>query len=102
MNKVVHLEDLAKLMIEYGLVIRAIPYEKTSIFEVQHQDDYPSSTVYYDDNYKREMIRVTEKNPKGGKFIITKTSGQGTMVNFWGKPVIFYDTIEEAVQSFLQ
>lgn len=67
-----------------------------------HKDKYPNAVVFYDEIRKCDMIKVTEKNYKGGKFVITKESGQGTVINSWGKPVIFYDTIEEAVQSFLK
>ncbi|PLS19313.1 hypothetical protein CVD28_02555 [Bacillus sp. M6-12] len=96
------LEVLGRLMIEHGLVIRAIPMEETSVYEVYHKDKYPDGVVYYDERRKREMIRVTKKLSKGGKFIITKVNGQGTIVNNWGKPVIFYDTIEEAVKSIIE
>jgi hypothetical protein len=97
------LKELEKLMVEHGLVIRAIPYEKTSVFEIRHKKDYPNAVVFYSAARKCEMIRVTEKNQQGGKFIIAQKSDQGrVMAGFeWGKPTIFYDTIEQAVKSFI-
>jgi hypothetical protein len=103
MAKKLDLEELGKLMIEHGLVIRAIPYEKTSVFSTHHKDRYPDAVVFYDDVRKCDMLRLTEKNNQGGKFIIMQKKDQSRMINNWewGKPVIFYDTIEQAVRSFI-
>jgi hypothetical protein len=100
MDKKMNLEELAKLMIEHGLVIRAIPYEKTSIYEAYHKDEYPDGIVCYMESFKRDMLQVTTKNSQGGKFIIEKVSGQDSIIR-WGKGTVFYDTIEEAVESFI-
>jgi hypothetical protein len=56
------------------------------------------------------MLKVTEKNPMGGKFIITTEKSQGKLINYWGKPngaftgapVAFYDSIEQAVEAVIE
>ncbi|TPG68597.1 hypothetical protein EEL31_08745 [Brevibacillus laterosporus] len=108
MDKKMNLEELAKLMIEHGLVIRAIPHETTSNCEARHKDSYPDGVVYYDEYLKRDMLRVTRQNSQGGKFIIAKKGNQDSTVNGWEwnqltrKKVAFYDTIEEAIESFIK
>lgn len=101
MGRELNLETLGKLMIEHGLVIRAIPLETVSTYEAYHKDKIPGGVVRYMEEYKREMLQVTKKNSQGGKFVITRMADQGTILNNWGKPVVFYDTIEQAVTAFL-
>jgi hypothetical protein len=108
------INELAALMLEHGLVIRGIPYEITYHIEMRHKDQYDNNEKYSEvvvcrpDGYNREMLRVTEKNSQGGKFIIAKKRTQGSTVQGWEwhkdskKKVIFYDTIEEAVRSFIE
>lgn len=102
------IEKLEKLMVEHGIVIRAIPYEHVDVLEISHKDKHPGCEVYFDEICNREMIKVTKKNSKGGKFIVTTEATQGTKILGWGKksrewgkknPVGFYDTIEEAIAS---
>lgn len=100
-DKKMDLKELERLMIEHGLVIRAIPCETTRILEAYHKDNYPDGVVYYDERFKRDMLKVTKKNSQGGKFIITQKPTQDTIINYWGKPVVFYDSIEEAVNSIV-
>lgn len=103
MNKEMDLNELAILMVEHGLVIRAIPYEQTSVYALRHKNEYPNGVVFYDEVRKCEMVRVVEKNPQGGKFIITQKRDQGRQINGWewGKSVTFHDTLEQAVKSFV-
>jgi len=86
-------------MIKHGAIIRAIPYERTSILEVRHKDKFPDGTLYYDETFGRDMLKITRKNSQGGKFIITTCTDQGEVIRNWGKPVIFYDSIEQAIAS---
>jgi hypothetical protein len=103
-GNILDLKKLGELMVEHGLVIRAIPYQRTYHVELRHKDQYfnnekyPEVTVCQPDGFNREMLRVTEKNNQGGKFIITQKRDQGTIINSWGKPVVFHDTIEEAIE----
>ncbi len=102
------LKRLEELMIEHGLVIRAIPHETTSTYEARHKQSYPDGVVYYDNYLKREMLRVVRKNSLGGKFIIAKKGNQDSTVSGWewqkikgSKKVVAYDTIEQAVKSVI-
>lgn len=93
------MQELEKVMMEYGIVIRAIPYYHTSIFEVQHKEKYPDAVEYFDPRFKRNMLKVTEPNHHGGKFIITKQAHTGQEVSFY-KPK-YFDSVEDAVNAFL-
>ena len=89
---------LQELMIKHGLVIRAIPHEYSATYEARHKDKHPHGIEYFDKKVGRNMLRVTHKNSKGGKFIIVKQGWQGDMVRF-GSNIVFYDSIEQAVNS---
>ena len=99
------LECLENLMVKHGIVIRAIPFEHQFSVETSHKNVYPDGIEYYDESCKRNMLRVTEKNNQGGKFIITVEPTQGSTISYWGKPnrkykkepIVFYDSIEQAV-----
>ena len=100
--------DLDKLMIEHGLVIRGIPHFSMHKVEVRHKEKYLSKPekyveveVYFDEVCKRDMLRVKEKLSKGGKFIITQCKDQLASIPSWGwgKPVVFYDSIADAIAS---
>jgi hypothetical protein len=96
-------------MVEHGMVIRAIPFEHHFRVEARHKNRYPHGIEYYDELLNRTMLKVTEINPRGGKFLITSEATQSSMIRYWGKPsgafdgkpVVFYDSIEEAVSSFI-
>jgi len=93
------MDALEKIMIKHGVVIRAIPYERVSVIEVRHQDRFPNGIIYYDEAYGRNMLKVIKRNSQGGKFVITTCKDQGAVIRDWGKPVIFYDSIEQALGS---
>ena len=107
------LNTLTKLMVEHGLVIRAIPKERAFGVPVDHKDRYSDEArytigeVFKPDNLGKELIKVTEKFSQGGKFIIAMKGSQDSKVQGWewhkesGKKVAFYDTIEEAVNSVI-
>lgn len=100
------MEQLEQLMVKHGLVIRAIPHTHTGCYEVRHRREFPNAEVFYDETRKREMIRVEHRNSQGGKFIITESHTQGTVINQWckagRKKVKFYDSIEQAVTDYLR
>ncbi|MNE71198.1 hypothetical protein D3C76_1154830 [compost metagenome] len=107
------LEELSELMVKHGLVIRAIPNEKTYGVPIHHKDRYSDEAkytigeVYKPDNLDKELITITERFSKGGKFIIAKKANQDSTVQGWEwnhitrKKVAFYDTIEQAIESLL-
>jgi len=103
--------DLGKMMVEHGLVIRGIPYFHEYKVEVRHKEKYigrPNKyvevSVSFDEAYGREMLRAKEKFYKGGKFVITQRKDQlAGIPNWgWGKPVVFYDSIEDAVAAMIK
>ncbi|MEG1563822.1 MAG: hypothetical protein RR365_08860 [Bacteroides sp.] len=104
------LECLTNLMVKYGIVIRAIPFEHHFCMEIRHKDKHPDGVEYYDEACKRNMLRVTEENNHGGKFVVTVEPTQGSTINYWGKPnrkykkepVVFYDSIEQAVLAVVK
>lgn len=106
----IDIKDLEYLMVEHGLIIRAIPLEQHFKVEVRHKDKYPDGIEYYDEHCKRKMLKVIEKNRQGGKYVITAEQTQGKLINYWGnprkkftgEPVVFYDSIEQAVESFIK
>jgi len=96
--------DLEKLMVEHGLVIRAIPLVETACVEAYNKEvierqGYEAVTISYEEVYKREMARGKKPLSRGGKFIITQCKNQGTVINSWGNPVVFYDSIMQAVAA---
>ena len=93
------MDSLEKIMIKHGIVIRAIPYESTSVVEAYHKDKFPDGIIYYDEAFGRNMLKVTKKNTQGGTFVITTCKDQSAVIRNWGKPVIFYDSIEQAIGS---
>ena len=94
-----NMQKLEKIMVKYGIVIHAIPFYHTSIYEVQHKDRYPEGVEYFDTRFNRNMLRVKTANHHGGKFIITKQTDTAQMVSFY--KVKYFDSIEEAIDSFL-
>lgn len=64
------LKTLEAIMVENGLIIRAIPKKIRHAFEKEHFEDYPDGEIKYLDEFKREML-VVERTPKNaGKFVI--------------------------------
>lgn len=94
-----NIQELEKIMIEHGVIIRAITPYHISVYEVRHKDKYPNAEEYYDERFKRNMIRVKTEhsNDVAGKFIIETMEDTSSTVKFY-KPV-FYNSIEEAIQS---
>ena len=93
------MQELEKIMIEYGIVLRAIPLYHTSTYEVRHKDHYPEGVEYFDPRFKRNMLKVKKANYHGGKFIITRMTDTVQTIPFY-KPR-YFDSIEEAVNAFL-
>ena len=95
-----NIQELEKIMIEYGVVLRAIPMEIRHIVEKSHIDKYSQGRIEYVDKCKREML-VFETVPKNaGKFVFEYKQGTNGMVSFSGNQ--FFDSIEEAIQYLLE
>lgn len=93
------MQELERLMVEYGIVIRAIPHYHTSTIDVRHKGQYPEEVEYFDPRFNRNMLKIKEANHHGGKFIITKMTFTGVTVPFYDQK--YYDSIEEAVTALL-
>ena len=94
--------ELTQLMLKHGLVIRAInPHDQTAVYDPRHKDQFPEGVVRYSEECKRDMLHVSYRNSQGGKFVITSDSGQGSTVH-WASGTVFYDSIEDAVKSFIK
>jgi hypothetical protein len=104
------LTELEKLMVEYGLAIRAIPHKQPFCLEVRHRAKFPTGIKCYDARYGRIMLKGSVKNKHGGKFVVTVEHSEGAAINYWGKPnekykgkpAVFYDSIEEAVAAVVE
>ena len=93
------MQELERLMVEYGIVIRAIPHYHTSTIDVRHKGQYPEEVEYFDPRFNRNMLMIKEANHHGGKFMITKMTFTGGTVPFYDPK--YYDSIEEAVNALL-
>lgn len=94
------MQELEKIMVEYGIVIRAIPHYNTRTVEVLHKDIYPDAVEYFDPIFNRKMLKITNINHHGGKFIITRKTDTAQKVSFY-KP-IYFDSVEDAMNEFLE
>lgn len=94
------IKDLEKIMVEHGVVLRAIPMKVTGIYETRHQKKFPNARVEYLEDFKREML-IDERVPiNAGRFIFEANQGTGSLVKFYAKK--FYDSIEEAIEDLLK
>lgn len=88
-------KELYKIMVEHGVVLRAIPDKIVKIYEKQHFDKYPDGTIKYMEEFEREMLIVEQTPINAGKIIMEQRKDTGSIVVFTGKK--FYDSIEQAV-----
>ena len=99
MQKELTIEELERLMVEYGIVLRAIPTTVREILEVRHKDEYPDGKVVYLEEFHRDML-VVERVPKhAGEFLMECRQGTSEMVQFRR---IFYKSIGEAIADLPQ
>ena len=90
------IETMQKIMIEKGITIRAIPMEVISFWTAQEKDMGRDGVFFDGKRYLEKKVKYPEN---GGKFIIQSNCGNDSQVRFI-KPV-YYDTIEEAINSLL-
>ncbi|MBQ3011261.1 MAG: hypothetical protein IJA20_02925 [Methanocorpusculum sp.] len=94
------IKELEEIMVEHGVVLRAIPMKVTGIYEVRHRKQFPNARVEYLEDFKREML-IDERVPiNAGKFIFESNQGTGNMVKFYANR--FYDSIEDAMDGLLK
>jgi hypothetical protein len=94
------IKALEQLMITHSFVIRAIPVKIIETYEAYHIKKYPEGVIYYDERFKRDMLRL-EKIPKNaGKFIIERVAKTNSLIRFTPKDK-YYNSIEEAINDLL-
>lgn len=96
------IENLQELMIEHGVIIRAIPEYEINLLEPRHKDKHPDAEIIHDERYNRDFIRVKTKLSLGKKFIIGIKQNQ--MSKVWDdnwirdpktKKLLLFDDLEE-------
>lgn len=93
------IEELEHLMVEHGIVLRAIPNTVREILEVRHKDEFPDGKVVYLEEFHRDML-IVERVPKhAGEFLMECRQGTSEMVQFRR---IFYKSIGEAIADLPQ
>ena len=91
------IKELEKMMVEHGLVLRAIPMKVTHVFDTYHADKYPQGTIKYMEEYGREMVVVEKVPENAGKFVVEQVRNTGRTVRF--KEDRFFDSIEDIVTN---
>lgn len=89
------IEQLEEFMVNHGLVIRAIPKEITHIYEAHYAQKYPNGKVIYMEQYKREMLLVTEVPANAGKFVVSAALHTDSDIRFHPP---FFSSIKELVE----
>ena len=89
------IEQLEEFMVNHGLVIRTIPKEITHIYEAHYAQKYPNGTVKYMEEYKREMLLVTEVPSNAGKFVVSAALHTDSNIRFHPP---FFSSIKELVE----
>ena len=96
-----NINELTELMVEHSLVIRAIPKEVRSIYDVRHAARYPEGTIERLPGWNRDMLVVRSKPKNAGKIIILQCKNSGAKVDFT-KPEQYFDSVEDAVNSIIK
>lgn len=94
------IKDLQNLMVEYGLVIRAIPPTARIVVELRHKDKYPNGHAQYLEAFKREMWVEEIENIHAGQFAVEQCRSTTATVHFSGKK--FYHSLEELANDMMQ
>lgn len=77
------LEELNALMLEKGVIIRAIPNCSISVYEPSHFREYPDGRIQYCDTTNRGMLYVERSNGiLANKFLVAQSSGKGNLIRF--------------------
>lgn len=95
-----NIKELESIMIEYGVVLRAIPKTVRGVYEKYHIDKYPNGTIEYLEEYKREMLVVISVPKNAGKFVFECQKNTISGVQFQGNK--YFDSIELAIADLLR
>jgi len=89
------IKELEKIMIEQGVILRAIPLKIHHVYADCDISLHPDGRLEYHKEYKREMTIVDSIPKNAGKFVIESEECTGAMARFYGKKL--YDNIEDAI-----
>lgn len=74
--------ELERIMVENGLVLRAVPKQIREVYEICHQKQFPDAKIEFLEAYNREML-VRERKPKyGGMFLAIEAKNTNGRVDF--------------------
>lgn len=98
------LEKLQALMIDKGLIIRAIPHTYTGLYDLNdrnlkmfcERDNYISHRTLVPLGFYREMLEVTFSNKFAEKFLIEAYRDESGSIRFNIKRM--FNTLEEAIK----
>lgn len=98
------LEELARLMVERGACLRAIPMSVRETVEARHASDkryenpaYVKKEIKFLEGFRREMF-VAERRPEhAGMFLLETGLGTMSTVRFSGKE--YYGSLDEVLDA---
>lgn len=98
------LEELARLMVERGACLRAIPMSVRETVEARHASDkcyenpaYVKKEVKFLEGFRREMF-VAERRPEhAGMFLLETGLGTMSTVRFSGRE--YYGSLDEVLDA---
>lgn len=94
-------ETIQKIMVDYGVVIRAIPMVERFVLEVCHKDQYPEGkVVMMGKPFNREMLVFEKPLHHAGKFIVAFANNTMSTVRFDGKH--YFDTIDDVIDYVIE
>lgn len=92
--------QMQEIMTTYGLVIRTVPNQVTSILDERHKNKFPDGKIKYLEQYGREMLIVKTIPEHAGKFLIESVNDTGRIVRF--SPGKYFDSVEDAINDFMK
>lgn len=94
------IKDIERVLVTYGVAIRAIPARERKVLEAYHAKDFPNGRVEYLPAYKREMLVVERVPEHAGKFTFEVVGNTVSTVTFSGNR--YYDSIEGVIAALLE
>lgn len=74
--------ELEALILRHGAIIRAVPTETKSVYEISHAAEHPGGQIKYLPEYGREMLVVWRRHAAGGQFLLKTSESAGATVKF--------------------
>lgn len=87
-------------MAKTGAVIRAIPDEVTSIYEVTHKDKFPHGDIFFNPKYGRDMLHVKHKPNLAGQFMVAFAPNDSARLAF--DKSLSFESFEAAAKFIIE